>query len=473
MWNTIKTFLSYLMYMIPGFLGIGLMLLVHETGHFIMAKILSVDVEEFGIGIGPKIFKKDGKNTRFVLSLIPFGGHCRLSGSEDLAVALKNNEEDMKNTENGSFFGISPVKKFFIFLSGPVMNFLFGILLLFFTYSLPTMHVSNKAFVTPISEYPTLFQDKIEQPMLKKGDLIISMNGEDIRDYEDFEKKISYLKGQNISLSVLRGGNVVDITLIPQILEGEYSYGITLLQKCIIGRSECDELLQGDEITSINGFDTPYTLDFFLHSSDENNITFLRDGKENKTTLMKNGSIFPFSWKSDLVLRPDSDHPLKDAISKGIAFSLSITKSIGKLLSFQLKEALQEISGPFTSASRLGKISTLAFKDSSSSGFRAVFYLLSIVSFSLCIANLIPIPSFDGGGMLECIAEMIRGKPLKTKSYVILHIAGVTITWIIIIVMNAFPILSKIFHFWSSLSKISFVFSFDAFLPFGINPTGS
>ncbi len=114
-------------------------------------------------------------------------------------------------------------------------------------------------------------------------------------------------------------------------------------------------------------------------------------------------------------------------------------------MTLHVKEALEEISGPVSSAKNMGRISLLAFKTSSSSGLRTALYLLAIVSISICVGNLIPIPTFDGGQMLICCAEMIYHRPLKPKAYLILHIIGLTLAWAIVIVMNSFSFISSIF----------------------------
>ena len=116
--------LLYVLYLLIGLLATGVVLLIHELGHYIAAIILGAEVEVFGIGIGPVIWRHWGKKTEFRLSLIPFGGYCRLGGSEDLTVALSNKSKKINTAEKGSFFAISPWRKSLIFLSGPMTNFL-------------------------------------------------------------------------------------------------------------------------------------------------------------------------------------------------------------------------------------------------------------------------------------------------------------------------------------------------------------
>ena len=106
---------------------------------------------------------------------------------------------------------------------------------------------------------------------------------------------------------------------------------------------------------------------------------------------------------------------------------------------------MEVISGPFTSAKNIGRISTLAFSESSRSGIRTFLYLLSIISISISIGNLIPVPTFDGGQMIITVAEMIVNRPLKPNTYLFLHISGMVIAWTLIIAMNAWGIVETLF----------------------------
>ena len=173
-------FLIYLLYLLIGLFATGLVLIIHELGHFIAARILGAEVEVFGIGMGPVLWRHWGKNTEFRLSLIPFGGYCRLGGSEDLSVALSNRSKKINSAGKGSFFAISPWRKFIIFLSGPFTNFLLTIILLSIVATIPVKRVSHSLIVSPISAYPQLFEGNINQDEIEKGDIILSSKERDM-----------------------------------------------------------------------------------------------------------------------------------------------------------------------------------------------------------------------------------------------------------------------------------------------------
>ena len=95
-------------------------------------------------------------------------------------------------------------------------------------------------------------------------------------------------------------------------------------------------------------------------------------------------------------------------------------------------------------ASSFGEISTLAFQTSTNSGFRSTLYLLSIVSISICVGNLLPIPTFDGGQMVITFAEMLKKGTLKPKTYLLLQITGMVIGYLIIAIMYLMDIINLI-----------------------------
>ncbi len=439
----IVSLLLWLFYLVIGLLGTGVVIFIHELGHYAAAKMCHVSVEILSFGLGKCVFSHMGKNTEFRISLIPFGGYCRLGGSEDLSVALANNEKKIEYAEQGSLFAIHPLKKLFIYAAGPIMNMILAFVLFLIVAVIPVERVSNRAYVAPISDYQSLFSVRIEQDGVRKGDLVLTADGKEILDYEDLSSYLTGRNGESVTLTVLRDGEEIATDITPTMIDGSYSYGITNLTRPIIGRSESELFNEGDTILEVNGKTIEWNLD--LLSLDSEIYTFLlEDESGNTRTATLEGTSFPFAFESDERISADTDNPLGEAWERTSVFFLRTAKAIGKLMVLNLSEALQEISGPFSSASNMGRISTLAFKTSSSSGIRTLFYLLSIVSISICVGNLIPIPTFDGGQMLICVAELIRRRPLRPRAYLILHITGLVLAWTIVIVMNSFSLLSSI-----------------------------
>lgn len=436
-------FLLYVLYLLIGLLATGFVLFLHELGHYIAAKTFGAEVEVFGIGIGPVLWRHWGKKTEFRLSLIPFGGYCRLSGSEDLTVALSNRNKKIYTAEKGSFFAISPWRKFLIFLSGPMTNFILTILLLTIVSIIPVKRISHSLIVAPSSDYPTLFSNSVIQKEIKKGDVIVSSKDHTFLDWEDFSSWLKTKNGSEVELNVLRDNNPITIKISPTFINENWSYGIANLEEPIIGRSEDDRIEVGDRLIEANGKIIEWTYDLYSIDSDIYNLTF--ETKDGIKKVVIEGNHFPFAWKTDYRISPDSTSPFSTAITKTIDLAKRTAAALIKLLSFNFKEALEAISGPFTSAKNIGHISTLAFSESNNSGIRTLLYLLAIISISISIGNLIPIPTFDGGQMLIALGEMIVNRPLKPNTYLVLHITGMILAWGLIIAMNAWGIVESLF----------------------------
>lgn len=438
-----KALLSYVLYMIPGFIFTGLIVFIHELGHYGAAKLLGAQVEVLGFGFGPVIWSRKGRNTEFRISLIPFGGYCRIGGSEDLSVALENGSSQIAFSEKGSFFGISSWRKLLIFLAGPLTNLIIAFILMITVSAFPVERVSHKCVVAPLSSYPTLYESYPEQSGIESGDIILSSGDRVFLDWEDFTSWLKKEERGDVPLLVLRDGRETETVIKAFDIDGSTSYCIMNLEEPVIGRSESDEFSVGDRIIEANGVPIEWTTD--INALNASSFTFTVVGEKGEREVKVDGKSFPFAWKAELRVSPDSDTPVSTGIEKTITLLKKTALAIAKLVSFRFSEALEVISGPFTSASTIGRISTLAFSTSTQSGFRTLLYLFSIVSISIAVGNMIPIPTFDGGQMLIAFAEIIRGKILKPKTYLFLHIFGMVAAWVIIILMNAWGIVEKLF----------------------------
>ena len=392
--------LDFILKFFLGFLLIGLVVFFHELSHFAAARLMKVDVDVISFGMGPRLFSFYGKKTEFRISAIPFGGYCRMKGSIDLSKALSDDKKKMDKKESGSYFASSPVKRMIIYASGPLGNFILAILLLALASSLPVERISNPCRVCVINDYPALFSYRVENPELVTGDLILKMDGKDVLDYEDFTSR---LDGKSHSLIVKRDGETLEIKV--------------------------EMIKSGDRIVSANGKEIHNTLDLFSLSYPLDLVLLNESGST--YTYHADANPLPFSFKSDL--RKSSDAVGISALNLGIRkaseFFINTMKALGAIITLNIQDARLVITGPTKAAQSIGNISTLAFSEGVSSGVRAVLYLLSIVSISLCVANIVPFPTFDGGGILINFIEIFKKEGLRPRTYVVLQILGMIIAF--------------------------------------------
>ncbi len=186
----------------------GLLIGVHEFGHLIAAKFNKINVIEFSIGMGPKIFSFEKGGTLYSLRLFPIGGFCNMEG--------ENEEIDTK----GSFSTKSPLRKISVLASGALMNLLLGFIALLI-------------ITVPLSEVTSTYIDQVNTSApayhqgLESGDKIIRLNNKVVRTFNDISYFMSENNGEAVDVSVLRNGKELTFNVKPFSNEGKYYIGIT------------------------------------------------------------------------------------------------------------------------------------------------------------------------------------------------------------------------------------------------------
>jgi regulator of sigma E protease len=192
---------------------IGLLIFFHELGHFLAARAVGVPVEEFGFGYPPRLLKiGEWQGTEITLNWIPFGGFVRPKGEAD-------------ETVEGGMAAAPAWKRLVIALSGPVMNFIIGIIVLVVVYTAMGTPASNEALITQIApDSPAI------QVGLEPGDIILSVEGESIEDIEYLISKINANVGREISLTVERDDETRTVEITPRVNppQGEGAIGVGL-----------------------------------------------------------------------------------------------------------------------------------------------------------------------------------------------------------------------------------------------------
>lgn len=427
---------------IIGFLLIGLVVFFHELGHFISARMMNVDVDVFAFGMGPTLFSYYGKKTEYRIAAFPFGGYCRMKGSIELGKALSEKKRDFGLLEEGSYFSRSPFRRFVIYLSGPLSNFLLSVLLFSLVALIPVPHTSDDAYVTDTASYPEIYGEYAYENDIEKGDLILSIDGHKVNDYQSFVSLLP-TDGESITLEVLRKGKVENISIDAITIEKRPYYGIALIKEPVIGESSSPSFSKGDRIISSNGQIVHNTLDVATSGNGSFDLEILRNGEI--VTQRIEGNDFPFSWQTDYVKRRSVlTNPFSYGISMSIRYFLSTLEGLGALLSLDFPHLHQMMQGPVFASNEIGRITTLAAGYGVSSTLRTVLYLLSLVSISLFSLNILPIPAFDGGQMLLALIEMIKRHPLRPRTYVAIEITGLFFAVLIILGMYSIDLLRLI-----------------------------
>lgn len=196
------------MYIVLALMAFGILIMIHELGHFIMAKVNNVKVEEFAIGMGPQIFSIKGKETVYSLKILPIGGYVKMYGEEE------------EVGDPRAFMGKSPLQKISIVAAGAVMNYLLAVLIF-------TLISFNNGFTKPVINeiVPNSPAEKIG---LMPGDTIKEINSHKVIIWEDFTLHVMMSNGTDINLKYERNGKTQSVTLIPEkdMEENRFKVGV-------------------------------------------------------------------------------------------------------------------------------------------------------------------------------------------------------------------------------------------------------
>ena len=421
---------------ILGFIiAIGILVTFHEYGHFIVARLCNVKVLKFSVGFGKAIFKyqSEKNSTEYSLCAIPLGGYVQMLESKN--PEGKKNDVDEEDYEY-CFDKKNVYQRFAIVAAGPIFNLILAIIFFTMTYMngiggiKPTIQLADN-------------DDKYK---------IISVNNEKVERWQDVRIEIlnNVMNNNQISLSLTNSLNSIrDYKLVydPAVLNAEgdiiQNIGLNIVypnREAIIGtvsnKSNNSNMMIGDKIlyfdnTLVSTWDDFVT---FIHSNPNKtvNITALRSNNTINypvTILNKNSKGYlGVSHKVDMSDYVNVSYSFSNSISKAISsttdYTLLTFKMIGRLIMGEAN--VKNLSGPLSIAQFSGK--------SLEMGLSYFLYLLAILSVSLGVLNLLPIPMLDGGHLVYYSYEMITGRELPMNIQLVAQFAGVAILGLIMVV---------------------------------------
>jgi len=413
------------LYILLAIVVLLVLITVHEFGHYVAGKILGFKINEFSIGFGPAIFKREKKDGElFAIRALPLGGYCAFEGED----------EDGKDLP-GSFNSMKPWKRIIVLLSGVTFNFLFGILFaaIFLMYNgFATVQVNsvvNQAGKLPIA--------------LEKGDIVVAVDGKTVEAYRTFDMLIkNYQEGDEFVVTVDRNGAVQDIKVQKQKLDPFYfvaneSYfegklfvfdQTTNSYKAITVQKFADDILALSTVGATAGGNQRY--DEVLKAYLEN-IYVDSEGSKKYTHE-------DFAW---LVDGNNENAPViaysKGGTSIGIVQTMvgrdyGFFESLGKAwpYSFYLCDLiLDALFGLFTGATPLNQMGgTIAavgqIAEISQMSLSHFLLLIPLLSMNLAVFNILPFPSLDGARTLFVAWEWIFRKPINRKVEGLIHTIG-------------------------------------------------
>ena len=373
---------------------LSLLVFIHELGHFLTAKKFGIKVTEFGFGFPPRIWGITFGETRYSINLIPLGGFVKMVGEED-------------PTEPRSFARQSILKRSIVLIAGSFMNLILPIII--FTIILTLPHDTLVGTVTISGVAPN---SPAEESGLRQGDAILEVNSLKISNHMDLVEEISRLKGTKVELLVRKNGSSLGILGSPEFTSSEYVYitprinppSLKVVNEVSIPEEEI-------ELSKAQQYNPSLEIGDTLQQGSLGVLIGTSNGKIIKDSLPLQQSI------------PTSFSKMGDVIS----FS---AQGIGNLFS---KGENPGLTGPIGIAQVTGEVAKV--------GIAPIFELTALISISLGIVNLLPIPALDGGRLMFVLLEGIRGgRRISPEKEGFIHLAGFMLLIGLVVVMSYFDI---------------------------------
>ena len=443
---------------ILGLIGLGIVVIVHELGHFIAARLAGINVEAFSIGWGKPILKKKIGAVEYRLGMFPLGGYCKMQGDNDYQEIWENKKNGIE-APAGSFFAAHPLKRIFAVFSGPLFNFIFAAIVLSVIWGMGIEVETQDNRIVLLSDidgqkYPA------DQGGLLSGDRIVEINGNAINNYQDLQKNIALNPDTDLFLAVIRNNEKLNLTIHSNLDKtgtgkiGVYPWANPLIQTVKPGSAgEKAGLRSGDLILAVNGEELPHTVAFLTVFKDKKPANFSVDYERNgkKETAELTNVVFSSGFP-DLGIEYSSIH-FKTPVLSPFTALFTGTKEAAKTFAISLKslrllfkkgiDLTQAISGPARITYMVGEIAAGGFSESVKTGVGSAINFLALISIALCLMNLLPLPILDGGMIVLYLIEMIKGKPIHPKAISAFQTSGMVIIFGLLI----FAVYNDILYF--------------------------
>jgi regulator of sigma E protease len=390
---------------------------LHEFGHFITAKRTGVKVEEFGIGMPPRLFGIKRGETIYSLNAVPVGAFVKAAGENDPTVPR-------------SLAGKGPWTRLGIYAAGPVMNIFLAFILLSAFFALPVGVLAGDGLMVG----SVVGNSSAEQAGIQSGDIIVEVNGEPIHTQSDMQNVINSVKeGEEITLLLLRNRQQIQTTVKPQIdpTQGQRVIGVYIYWNMVSQVNEGSPsydagIRAGDYIRTINGqliYDNASMSSAMGSVAEGEKIDLVLQRAGNMTTpSLTNGSDDTLPGV-EMRYVPGA-HIEQVRVPVWRAFYLGARDII--YMPVLIIEAIpQMISSPSTAL--VGPIGAgqLTVEVVRSFGSSSIVFMASMISLGIAIFNFLPIPPLDGGGMLVAFIEGCRrGKRLSPRTVRLAYTIG-------------------------------------------------
>lgn len=430
--NLLLTFADVKAKAVPILIGIlffGLIIAIHEFGHFIFAKLFKVKVNEFAIGMGPTILKKQGKETKYALRLFPIGGFVSMEG------------EGEESDDERAYCNQKTWKKMIIISAGAVMNLILG-------FVLCVILISGDEAITS-KKISTFYEGALSNSQLQVDDEILEIDGKHVFSSYD----ITFLMQRNASgkfdFTVMREGEKTELEDVPfqKITSGNFNYKDRAISS-VSANLKRSGLEDGDIITSVNGqkVETDEELIAAIRSDEDfiYDLTVERKGESLSFDEIEFMSVTIF----DFTVYPE-DKTVLSVLKEAFGYSMSLGRMVYLSL-FDLirgQYGINDLSGPIGTMSIITEI---AEESVATTDYSTLFMLFAMITINIGLFNLLPVPALDGGHLFFMFVELIIRRKIPQKYVSWVSAAGLVLLLIFMALISANDL-------WKWISGIGFI----------------
>ena len=427
---------------IKGIILLGILVFIHELGHFLTAKWLGVRVLKFSVGFGKKIIGRKRGETEYQIAAIPLGGYVKLFGESP-------DEEVSESERSRSFTGQSVIRRVLIVAAGPVMNLLLALVIF------PLVFMIGSQQPSYLSTKPVIGWVEPESPAAEQGfrpgDQVMTINGKSIPDWESLTTRILTSPGETLTIEFDRDGRMMSRTLVP-VSSPDTGAGMAGFQpsvpKMVVNQVVEDGpaaeagVRTGDLILSVDGSpnqDYQTMRRLIEKSAGQRLVMDIRRGDQ-VLSVTVTPVLDPEASVGRIGIQftpgfPDIDfvtrsYGLFQAVERGGYEVVRLTRLtfavLGKLITRKL--SVRHVGGPIS----IVQIASQAAE----SGFISLLQFAAFISLNLAIFNVLPIPVLDGGHLAFLLVESIIGKPVSARKQEMAYKIGFTILIVLMLVVS-------------------------------------
>ena len=426
MYQTYQTLLAFLFVL-------GVLVFVHELGHFLAARRLGVRVLTFSLGFGPKLVKVRRGDTEYCISVIPLGGYVKMAGE---------NPDDPRTGRPDEFLSKTKWERFQILIMGPAMNIILAVVVM-------AIVLAQGAEVPIYQDQPPVVGavspgSPAERAGIQRGDRILTVAGDEVETWDDLFLAVGTRPDRDVALTILRNGQTQSVS-VRTVSETRFEIGnigvlpdINPIVASVIAGEPAERagLKAGDVVIAVNG-ERMVTRTQFIEAISRNggkeiDLTIEREEQQLHIAATPEqrgdrGMLGLYVSEPTRSFTPGPFEAIQLSVERNLEFGGLIFKTLGGL--FVGETSPRQLMGPVAIAQLSG--------ESAQAGWIALFTLMASISLNLGLLNLLPIPVLDGGHILimalEGVARRDFSMAVKEKmllaGFVLLMMLMVTVIY--------------------------------------------